>query len=87
MKGIMDLQLKKLTERLDDKDITLKLTPAAQQFVIDNGYDPIYGARPLKRFIQHNVETMVAKYIIANELEENTSITIDADGEKLFFTE
>ena len=87
MRGIMKLQLDKLSGRLADRKITLTLTDAAQEFVIDNGYDPAYGARPLKRFIQHNIETMVAKRIIEYNLIEEADLVIDSDGTELFFKE
>ncbi|MBP5595403.1 MAG: hypothetical protein J6Y02_08470, partial [Pseudobutyrivibrio sp.] len=56
---------------------------AAKQFVIDQGYDPVYGARPLRRYIQKNVETMAAKIILAGDISEGTVITIDSDGTQL----
>ena len=87
MRGIMKLQLDKLSGRLADRKITLTLTDAAQEYVIDNGYDPAYGARPLKRFIQHNIETMVAKRIIEYNLVEEADLVIDSDGTALFFKE
>lgn len=68
IKGIIDLQISDLQTRLNQKQITLSLTEAAKQYIIDNAYDPIYGARPLKRFIQSKVETMIGKKIIADEI-------------------
>lgn len=85
MYKIMELNLKSLQKRLDEKDLTLELTDNAKDFIIDNGYDPVYGARPLKRFIQHNIETMVAKLIIEKAPAPDSVITIDSDGESLFF--
>lgn len=59
--GIVDIMLENLKKRLADKQLGLRLTDRAKEFISDNGYDPVYGARPLKRFIQHNVETLIAK--------------------------
>ncbi len=82
--GIVDLMTAALGKRLEDKQLTLSLTPAAKQFIIDNGYDPVYGARPLKRFIQHKLETLIARAIISDTLAPGSTVTVDADGEKLF---
>ncbi len=64
---IVDLQLNEVNERLADKQISCTVTPEAKQFIIDSAYDPQYGARPLRRFIQHTVETLIAKEIIAGD--------------------
>ena len=82
--GIVDLILEELNKRLEDRQLKIELTPAAKQFVIDQGYDPVYGARPLRRYIQKNVETMAAKIILAGDINEGATITIDSDGNKLF---
>ena len=81
--GIVDLILAELNGRLADRQLTIALTPAAKQFVIDQGYDPVYGARPLRRYIQKNVETMAAKIILAGDISEGSTITIDSDGTQL----
>ena len=81
--GIVDLIMEELNERLADRQLRIELTPAAKQFVIDAGYDPVYGARPLRRYIQKNVETMAAKIILGGDIHEGSAITIDSDGEKL----
>ena len=87
--SIIDLQMKDLRERLKAKQITLEMTDAAKQYIIDNAYDPIYGARPLKRFLQSHVETLLAKKIIAGEIgsdDDNAEmflVTIDAENGKL----
>jgi ATP-dependent Clp protease ATP-binding subunit ClpB len=81
--GIVDLILQELNERLEDRQIKIELTPAAKQYVIDQGYDPVYGARPLRRYIQKNVETMAAKIILAGDINEGSVITIDSDGSEL----
>lgn len=82
IKGIIDLQISDLQTRLNQKQITLSLTEAAKQYIIDNAYDPIYGARPLKRFIQSKVETMIGKKIIADEIMPDSTVTLDSDGDR-----
>ena len=68
--------------RLADKQLTLRVTDAAKRHIIDGGYDPVYGARPLKRYIQAKVETLVARAIIANDPAPGTVLTVDEkDGE------
>ena len=80
--GIIKLQMADVNDRLQDRDIQIVMTPEAENFVIDNGYDPVYGARPLKRYIQKHVETLAAKLILQDEVHENDCIVIDvADGQ------
>ena len=79
----MDLLLADLSRRLADRQLSLKLTDAAKQYLIDGGYDPVYGARPLKRFIQQKLETLLARKMIAEDLEPGTEIVIDYDGRGL----
>ncbi len=74
---IIGLMLKNLQERLKSKQIMLEVTDAAKEYICENGYDPIYGARPLKRFIQSKLETMIAKKIIADDVEPYSTITVD----------
>ena len=81
--GIVDLIMQELNDRLADRQLHIELTPAAKQFVIDQGYDPVYGARPLRRYIQKNVETMAAKIILGGDIGEGATITIDSDGNGL----
>lgn len=81
---IVDLLLDKLRSRLKEKRINLIVTDKAKQFIIENGYDVNYGARPLKRFIDHTVETLVAKEIIIKDVAPDSDMTVDCDGEKLF---
>lgn len=81
---IVDLLLDKVRARLSDKRLKLNVTDAAKSFIIKNGYDVNFGARPLKRFIDHTVETMLAKEIIINDVAPDSEITVDSDGEKLF---
>ncbi|MGN0600243.1 MAG: ATP-dependent chaperone ClpB [Oscillospiraceae bacterium] len=81
--SIIDLMLGSLQNRLKDKQITLDVTDAARTYIADNGYDPIYGARPLKRYIQSTLETMLAKKIIADEIEPYSTVKIDCIDNEL----
>lgn len=83
MQGIIDIIVKDLNSRLEDRQLGIELTDAAKTYVIDNGYDPVYGARPLKRYIQKNVETLAAKLILSGEIELGSTILIDATDEGL----
>ena len=74
---IVDLLLKDLNKRLADQELRVELSPAAKQFVIDGGYDPVYGARPLKRFVQKEVETSTAKLILSGQVNEGDTIFLD----------
>ncbi|MBO4398850.1 MAG: AAA family ATPase, partial [Lachnospiraceae bacterium] len=78
--GIIDLLLKELNERLHDRRITVKLTDAAKDFAVDSAYDPIYGARPLKRYIQQHVETLSAKLILSDEVQPGGTIVLDVEN-------
>ena len=80
---IVDLMLNSLRKRLEDKQLSLTVTDAAKDYIIANGYDVNYGARPLKRWIQQKVETLLARKIIAEDLAQNTMLTVDYDGNKL----
>lgn len=80
---IVDLMLNSLRKRLEDKQLSLTVTDAAKDYIIVNGYDVNYGARPLKRWIQQKVETLLARKIIAEDLAPNTMLTVDYDGNKL----
>ena len=75
---IIDLLIRDLAQRLEDKQIKLDITPLAKDLIIENGYDPIYGARPLKRYLQSKVETMIARTMIANDLQPGNTIRIGA---------
>ena len=81
--GIVDLMLNDLRKRLADKQLNLKVTDAAKEAIIDGGYDPIYGARPLKRYIQSHVETMLAKQIIGGANQAGDTLTVDAENGNL----
>ncbi len=79
--GILDLLIKDLENRMADKHITLELTESAKQYMIDNGYSSSYGARPLKRFVQKKLETLIARKIIMQEILPNSHIVIDYNEE------
>ena len=85
---IVDLQLIRLRGRLEERKITLNMTDEAKNFVAEAGYDPVYGARPLKRYIQHNMETMLARKLISGEIRDGRTVTVGvADGALTFTTE
>ena len=81
--GIVDLLIADLNKRLADREIEIAVTEQAKDYIIDHGYDPVYGARPLKRYLQKNVETLVAKMILSDKLGMNQKVTIDVDGDQL----
>ncbi len=81
--GIIDLLVQSLRQRLEEKQLGLEITPEAKKFIADEGYDPAYGARPLKRFLQSRVETLAAKMIIADDPAPGSTLLIDFDGEAL----
>jgi len=81
--GIMDLLIAEFAERLADREINVELTAAAKEHIIDAGYDPMYGARPLKRLLQSEVETLVARALIANDPAPGTTLTLDYDGVRM----
>ena len=76
---IVDLLVAKLAERLADKQLKLVVSDAAKKYIVDNGYDPVYGARPLKRYMQHTVETLIATKIVESDLAPETVLTVDVD--------
>ena len=80
--GIVDLMVKELSDRLADQELSLELTDAARTQVIENGYDPVYGARPLKRYLQNYVETLAAKKILSGDVHAGDTLVLDVkDGE------
>ena len=83
IQSIVDLLMDDLNRRLADKQLTARLTPAARAYVVNQGYDPNYGARPLKRFLQRKVETLIARKIIAGEVKPRSELCIDYDGTDL----
>ena len=84
--GIIDLMIQALSKRLADKHLTVELSEDAKQYIIDNGYDPIYGARPLRRFLQRNVETLIGREIIAGDLSAGTKLIVDLQDGQLHIT-
>ena len=83
IRGIVDLLVADLQKRMAQRQLTVTLTDAAKDYLIAKGYDPIYGARPLKRLLQTEVETLLARWIIAEDPAPETAITVDYDGQKL----
>ena len=83
IEGIMELIIKELNKRLADKELNIELTDNAKNYIVENAYDPSYGARPLKRFVQRTVETLAAKKIIEGNLREGDTITVDVVGDNL----
>ena len=80
--GIVDLMVRELSDRLADQELSLELTDAARTQVIENGYDPVYGARPLKRYLQNYVETLAAKKILSGDVHQGNTLVLDVrDGE------
>ena len=82
--GIVNLLMVELNKRLEDREIKVELSEAARTYIIDHGYDPVYGARPLKRYLQKHVETMAAKCILADEVGLGDTIYIDVNEDGLF---
>ncbi len=82
---IVDLQLERLRERLDERKVKLNMTEIARAFVASAGYDPVYGARPLKRYIQHNLETPLARKLIGGEILDGQTVQVDVQDDKLHF--
>ena len=80
---IVDLLMEDIRKRLVERQIKIEMSKAAKEFIAKEGFDPVYGARPLKRFLQHELETRVARAIISDELTEGSTIYVDAEGEKL----
>lgn len=85
MSKIVELQLDHLRERLAERKITLDLTPEARNFVADEAYDPVYGARPLKRYVQHNIETPLARLIIAGTIRDGQHVSVGVKNNELVF--
>ena len=76
--------IKGVGNMLKDKRLNLVVTEKAKEYIVDNGYDPVYGARPLRRFIQHSVETLLAKFILQGECKEGDTLTIDVKDGNLY---
>ena len=82
--GIINLLLEGLNKRLADKQLSVTVTEAAKDFIVAESYDPAFGARPLRRYIQHTIETLIGRKIIAEDLAPGTVLTVDLDGDTLF---
>ena len=80
---IVDLLIADLNRRLADKELHLDLTDGAKAYVVEHGYDPVYGARPLKRYLQKYVETMAARHILSGDVQAGSTMTVDCDGQNL----
>jgi len=83
MKGIVDIQLQGLKNRVKDRGLELEITDAAKEYIIESSYDPLYGARPIKRFIQNQLETMLARYILSSDLTSGSKLVVDAQNSAL----
>ena len=86
VKNIIKLILEDINHKLKEQFIKVEFTDNALDFIVNEAYDPAYGARPLKRFVQKDIETNLSKMILSNEIPENSAILIDSDGEKLTYT-
>ena len=84
---IVDLLLADLNHRLSDKELTIRLTEKAKAYIVENGYDPVYGARPLKRYLQKYVETMAARYILSGQVHAGSVMLVDQDMDGLVIRE
>jgi len=82
--SIIDLMIGDLRKRLKENQIDVEFTDSAKNYIVEQGYDPNYGARPLRRFLQRKAETLIARKIIADDISPNSTLTLDYDGEKLF---
>ena len=81
--GIIELLVEDVNKRLADRELSISLTDSARQFIVENGYDPVYGARPLKRYLQKHVETLAARLILADGVRAGDVIQIDLQDGKL----
>ncbi len=83
IQSIVELQIADLRRRLAGRRIGLELTEAALQFVAKSAYDPVYGARPLKRYLQHQLETRIGRALVSGDIRDGATITVDAEGGEL----
>jgi ATP-dependent Clp protease ATP-binding subunit ClpB len=81
--SIITLLLAELNDRLADRELKLELTDSARAFITEHGYDPVYGARPLKRYMQKHVETLAARLILGGEVSAGDTIVIDVESDRL----
>ena len=80
---ILDLLIQDLNKRLEDKNLGIELTKDAKDYLIDNGYDEVYGARPLKRFVQKKLETLIARKLLTDEIKPNTVVKVECRDNEL----
>lgn len=80
---ILDLLIQDLNKRLEDKNVEIELTKDAKDYLIDNGYDEVYGARPLKRFVQKKLETLIARKLLTDEIKPNTVVKVECRDNEL----
>lgn len=80
---ILDLLIQDLNKRLEDKNVGIELTKDAKDYLIDNGYDEVYGARPLKRFVQKKLETLIARKLLTDEIKPNTVVKVECKNDEL----
>ena len=80
---IVELMMTDLNRRLVDKEVSIKLTPEAEEWIVEEAFDPVYGARPLRRYLQKTVETLAAKLILGGKVEAGDEIVIARDGDAL----
>ena len=85
IESIIELSMKDIERRLEERNINLRLTPEARTFIGHEAYDPAYGARPVKRYLQRSVETQLAGEIIKGNIVDGDKVVLDTDGEKLTF--
>ena len=83
LEGIIDILVASLRKRLAERSLSLEITDAAKSLIIERGYDPLYGARPLRRVLQSSVETLIARRILSGELASDSTIVIDAEAGEL----
>jgi ATP-dependent Clp protease ATP-binding subunit ClpB len=83
IRSIIELLIKDLNRRLEDKEITIELTDKAKEFIVVQAYDPVYGARPLKRYLQKNIETLSARLILSEQVQAEDTIVIDVENDNL----
>ena len=81
--GIIDLQIKDLNRRLAEQQLECTVTDAAKALIIENSYDPLYGARPLRRYVQHTVETLIAKKILTGDILPGSTMKVDVENDEL----
>ena len=84
--NIINLLIADLNKRLSDREITVELTDAAKQYIVDNGYDPVYGARPLKRYLQKYVETLAARKILSGDVHAGDTLVLDVQNGEFIVT-